>query len=111
MDERTRIPVVGQVGQAAVERTFCPLAHDFLRGELGPIEFCGFRVGESCGMAGGLMPCLFDVPDDPQWLIIQRSVELERTLPTAYHEAPADATKGAESGGNRGGRDGLAARN
>jgi len=102
MDKRTRIPVVGVIGQAPVERAFCPLAHDFLRGELGPIEFCGFRVGETCGMAGGLAPCLFDVPDDPQWVIIQRSVELERTLPTAYHETPGEARKGAQLGGNGG---------
>jgi hypothetical protein len=36
--------------------------------------------------------CLFDVPDDPHWLVIQRSVELERTLPIQAEEVPENAT-------------------
>ena len=81
MTERVRIPITGQVGQYPIERTFCKLAHAFLREQdLGPIEYCAYRIDDACGLTGGLAPCLFDDPDDPQWAVIEQSVALERIL-------------------------------
>ena len=81
--ETVRIPVTGQVGQSPIERAFCKLAHAFLREDVGPIEYCAFRIGDSCGLAAGMAPCLFDDPDDPLWAVIEQSVALEEILPTS----------------------------
>jgi len=83
MFQRLRIPITGQIGAYPMERAFCKLAHAFLRGDVGPIEYCAFRIGDSCGLAASMAPCLFDDPDDPLWAVIEQSVALEEILPTS----------------------------
>jgi hypothetical protein len=69
------VPISGTVGTGRVERLFCALAHEFLRGETAEVEYCSQRRGQMCGLTGYEQVCLFEVPQDPQWNRIRELID------------------------------------
>lgn len=70
------IPVSGPVGQQPIERAFCKLAHDLVRGILVP-DRCPQESERMCGLTGYRSLCLFANFDDPLWQLIRESVARE----------------------------------
>lgn len=60
-----------------VERLFCKLAHQSVRGEEVEPMYCPSLDMGYCQMTGGVYRCLFDEPGDRQWAVILAS-ELRR---------------------------------
>lgn len=71
------IPITGPVGQNAIERVFCKLAHDLVSGVLVP-DRCPMENGRMCQLTGHRNLCLFADFDDPLWQLIRESVARER---------------------------------
>lgn len=77
VDEIQAPPIIGTIGDASIERCFCRIIHQAIRGELTykicPSEDCGHLLASKCGLTGHRYPCLFSQLDDPDWELIRLS--------------------------------------